>query len=147
MRVAVVGAGGIGSVFGGRLAAGGHDVWLVHRRREVVEALRRDGLRLESSDGEEHIAVQANETAAVAQALGVALPYTDPAARVRQHCQDVGASKPSMLQDMERGRPTEIDAINGAVVRAGARLGVPTPYNQALLLLVKARQEVSGRPV
>jgi ketopantoate reductase len=70
----------------------------------------------------------------------------DPAARVRKHCQDIGRSKPSMLQDIERGRPTEIDAINGAIVREGARLGVPTPYNRALLLLVKARQEVSAQP-
>jgi 2-dehydropantoate 2-reductase len=84
----------------------------------------------------------AEETAAVAAALGISLQYADPAARVRKHCQDVGRSKPSMLQDMERGRLTEIDAINGAVVREGARLGVPTPYNQALLLLVKARDEV-----
>ena len=52
-----------------------------------------------------------------------------------------------MLQDMERSRPTEIDAINGAIVREGARLGVPTPYNQALVSLVKARQEVSARRV
>jgi 2-dehydropantoate 2-reductase len=50
-----------------------------------------------------------------------------------------------MLQDMERGRPTEIDAINGAVVREGQRVGVPTPFNQALLLLVKAREDVSAR--
>jgi 2-dehydropantoate 2-reductase len=50
-----------------------------------------------------------------------------------------------MLQDMERGRPTEIDAINGAIVREGARLGVPVPFNKALLLLVKAREEVSAR--
>jgi 2-dehydropantoate 2-reductase len=49
-----------------------------------------------------------------------------------------------MLQDMERGRPTEIDAINGAVVREGERLGVPTPYNRALLQLVKAREEVQS---
>jgi 2-dehydropantoate 2-reductase len=48
-----------------------------------------------------------------------------------------------MLQDMERGRPTEIDAINGAVVREGARLGVPTPFNQALLSLVKLREDVA----
>jgi 2-dehydropantoate 2-reductase len=101
---------------------------------------------LASEAAYEWVGLVAQETAAVAQALGVALPYADPAARVRQHCQDVGPSKPSMLQDMERGRPTEIDAINGAVVRAGARLGVPTPYNQALMLLVKARQEVSARP-
>src|SRR5712692_6373815 len=62
MNVAVVGAGGIGSVFGGRLAAAGHDVWLVHRRAEVVGALRRDGLRLEGSNGEERIAVHATDT-------------------------------------------------------------------------------------
>jgi 2-dehydropantoate 2-reductase len=308
LKVAVVGAGGVGSVFGGRLVAAGHDVWLVHRRAEVVDALRRDGLRLAGPDGTEVIRVQAttdtreigpvdlvliltkapdtaaaaaaarplmgqaslavtlqnglgnletiaaalgvertlmgmtyvgaatnepgqarltaagqtfvgepdpdggisarvrsiaetfsaagmptqatdrlwemvwgklvinaalnascaltgatgqaaldspaahewlglvaDETAAVAQALGIALPYPDAAARVWQHCHDVGPSKPSMLQDVERGRPTEIAAINGAVVREGARLGIPTPYNQALLLLVKAREQVAGR--
>jgi len=305
--VAVVGAGGVGSVFGGRLGAAGHEVWLVHRRREVVEALRRDGLCLEGPDSStQRVAVHATddtrdvgsvdlvliltkstdtraaaesartlldghtlvvtlqnglgnletiaevlggertllgmtyvgaallgpgharltaagktfvgepngtrtdrverlaqslsmaglpteatdglwemvwgklvinaalnatcaltgasgesalrspaaydllglvaeETAVVASALGIRLPYADPAARVRQHCRDVGPSKPSMLQDMERGRPTEIEAINGAVVREGQRLGVPTPYNEALLLLVKAREQVSGR--
>jgi 2-dehydropantoate 2-reductase len=306
VKVAVVGAGGIGSVFGGQLALAGHDVWLIHRRREVIDALEREGLRLEGPDGDrrvpvhatddtthvgaadlvlvvtkatdtraaaeaaraligaqtlvvtlqnglgnletiaevlgaercllgmtyigatlpgpgharltatgmsflgepngalsarvEHLArafseaglptqatdrlwemvwgklvinaamnatcaltgasgeaalrseaacawlgLVAEETAAVAAALGVSLPYPDAAARVRQHCRDVGASKPSMLQDMERGRPTEIDAINGAVVREGKRLGVPTPYNEALLLLVKAREEVGRR--
>jgi 2-dehydropantoate 2-reductase len=307
VKVAVVGAGGVGGVFGGRLAAAGHDVWLVHRRREVVEALRRDGLQLDGPDGTELLTVHATddpgqigsvdlvliltksadtraaaessraligaatsvvtlqnglgnletigevlgaerallgmtylgaavvgpgnvrltapgatfigepsgapseravelarsfseaglptqatdrlldmvwgklvinaamnatcaltsasaaaalgseaarallglvaeETATVARALGFTLPYADAAVRVRQHCRDVGDSKPSMLQDMERGRPTEIDAINGAVVREGKRLGVPTPYNEALLLLVKAREEVSSRP-
>src|SRR5215211_4796619 len=59
MRVAVVGAGGVGSVFGGRLAASGHEVWLVHRRPEVVQALRRDGLLLGGPDGEERIPVRA----------------------------------------------------------------------------------------
>src|SRR5260370_19818847 len=63
MKVAVVGAGGVGSVLGGRLAAAGHEVWLVHGRREVVKALRRDGLRLESSDGEERIGVHATDDA------------------------------------------------------------------------------------
>jgi 2-dehydropantoate 2-reductase len=62
---------------------------------------------------------------------------------VLRHCKDVADAKPSMLQDMERGRPTEIDAINGAVVREGTRVGVPTPYNSALLLLVRAREDVA----
>src|SRR5258708_20181851 len=304
MKVAVVGAGGVDSVFGGRLAGAGHEGWLVHRRREVVEALRRDGLRLESADGDEIIAVHATnetteigpvdlvliltkstdtraaaeastplmghssialtlqnglgnleiiaavlghdrallgmtyvgaavtgpgrvrftparhtfigepkgvlsqraqglaqvlteaglpteatdrlwemvwgklvinaalnatcaltgasgeavlaspaayewgglvaeETAPVARALGVALPYAHPAQRRRPHCPDVGASKPSMLQDVERGRPTEIDAINGAIVREGAPLLVPPPYNQPFLLLIKPREAVA----
>ena len=305
MRVAVVGAGGVGSVFGGMLAAAGHDVWLVHRRREVVDAVRRDGLRLESPTSVERIPVQATdtpaeigpvdliviltkamdtraaaeaarplvgphtlavtlqnglgnletiaevlgadrallgmtyvgatvlgpghvrlsapgqsfigepnghlservralagtfseaglpteatdqlwsmvwaklvinaslnatcaltgangttllgspaaeewialiaeETAAVAAALRIDLPFASATERVRQHCRDIGRSKPSMLQDIERGRPTEIDAINGAVVRAGARAGVPTPFNQALWLLVRTRADVSA---
>jgi 2-dehydropantoate 2-reductase len=307
VKVAVIGAGGVGSVFGGRLAATGHDVWLVHRRPEMVEALQRGGLRLDAPDGtSEQVAVHATdrtetigpvdlvliltkstdtraaaeaaravvrphtvavtlqnglgnletiaevlgaersllgmtyvgaallgpgharltaagqsflgeangmrservealarifseaglptqatdrlwdmvwgklvinaalnatcaltgaagdtvlgseaasrwvglvgeETAAVAAALGLELPFADATARVHQHCRDIGASKPSMLQDMERGRPTEIDAINGAVVREGLRVGVPTPCNQALLLLVRAREEVAAQ--
>lgn len=306
MRVAVVGAGGIGSVFGGRLAAAGHDVCLVHRRAEVAEAIQQQrGLRLSTPSGDllipleattdptavgpvdlvlvatksydtleaaeaarplvdahtlvltlqnglgnletigkvlgaercilgmtylgaairapghavcaaagptfigeptgglservvdlartfsaadvpteatdqlwnmvwgkllinaalnatcaltgasgeealrspaasELLALVAEETARVAAALGVQLPYADAAERVRQHCRDVGSARPSMLQDMERGRRTEIDVINGAVVRAGERLGIPTPYNQALMLLVKARENVQG---
>src|SRR6266516_2875718 len=62
VKVAVVGAGGVGSVFGGRLAAAGHDVWLVHRRREVVDAVRRNGLQLEgSNDDTERIPLRATD--------------------------------------------------------------------------------------
>ncbi len=49
-------------------------------------------------------------------------------------------SKTSMLQDIERGRPTEIDALCGAVVRGGERVKVPTPINSTLLGLVKAKE-------
>jgi 2-dehydropantoate 2-reductase len=306
VKVAVVGAGGIGSVFGGRLATAGHNVWLIHRRAELVEAIRRDGLRLSTRSGDEHIPLAATldpaevgpvdlvliatksndtasaadaalplvdsatvvltlqnglgnletiahalgaehcllgmtylgasmrgpghvaftapgatfigeangrlsdrvlalaetlsaagvpteatdqlwgmvwgkliinaalnatcaltgaggtdvlgsdaarqliglvaeETARVAAALGIQLPYPDARERVLQHCRDIRDAKPSMLQDFERGRPTEIDAINGAIVREGRRLGVATPYNEALLLVVKAREQVVAR--
>jgi 2-dehydropantoate 2-reductase len=43
----------------------------------------------------------------------------------------------SMLQSLDKRTPTEIDFINGAVVRAGARNHVPTPVNQTLVALVK----------
>ncbi len=51
MRFAVIGAGGIGGYFGGRLAAGGHDVWFV-ARGDNLAALRRDGLTVESIAGD-----------------------------------------------------------------------------------------------
>jgi 2-dehydropantoate 2-reductase len=101
---------------------------------------------LNSKPASELVSCVAGETAAVASALGIQLPYADPAARVLQHCRDIGAAKPSMLQDVERRRPTEIDAINGAIVREGTRLGIPTPYNHALLLLVRATEELYSRP-
>ncbi len=81
----------------------------------------------------------ANEVAAVAHAKGIALPFADAAAEARRVAAATAANLSSMLQDVLRGAPTEIDAINGAVVREGARLGVPTPANETLLRLVAAR--------
>jgi 2-dehydropantoate 2-reductase len=301
VKIAVIGAGGIGSLFGGRLAATGHTVWLVHRRPDIVEALRRGGLHLDaeriavhattrteeigpvdlvlvltksvdtaaaaasaqwlldrstvvltlqnglgnletlgavlgaerlllgmtyhgatldgpgrarhtavgqtfvgepggtltprvqriataftdaglptdatdqvwslawgklivnaamnatcaltrasgsdilgSESAREWVGLVAHEAAAVAAGLGIDLPYPDAAVRVWQHCETVGPAKPSMLQDFQRGRLTEIDAINGAIVREGDRLGIATPCNRALLLLVRAYQDVGG---
>lgn len=51
-----------------------------------------------------------------------------------------GDLKPSMLQDLERGRPTEIDFINGYVVELGRRLGVPVPVNAAIVEVVHAME-------
>ena len=45
--------------------------------------------------------------------------------------------KTSMLQSLERGLTTEVDFINGAVVRAGRACGVPTPVNETLVACVK----------
>ena len=61
-------------------------------------------------------------------------------------------NKPSMLQHIEKGRRTEIDSINGALAREGKAAGVPTPFNEAIALLMKGRekrrmQEVSGQPI
>jgi 2-dehydropantoate 2-reductase len=80
----------------------------------------------------------AREAAAVAHARGVVLPFADPAAYVRQVAQATARNHSSMLQDVLRGVPTEIDAINGAVVREGERLGVPTPVNRTLWQLVRS---------
>ncbi len=81
----------------------------------------------------------ANEVAEVARAKEIALPFPDAAAEARRVARATASNLSSMLQDVLRGAPTEIDAINGAVVREGARLGVPTPANEALLRLFAAR--------
>ncbi len=54
---------------------------------------------------------------------------------------ELGAdSKSSMAFDLESGHPSEIDHINGAVVAFGRRTGTPTPYNDAMVRLVKAKE-------
>lgn len=52
----------------------------------------------------------------------------------------------SMLQDILHGRRTEIDYLNGAVVAAGRRLGIPTPYNACLSDLIRFRESVARLP-
>lgn len=77
------------------------------------------------------------EAVAVAQAAGVALDEGDIAGHV-QVTLDMGPVKTSMWQDIEHGRPTEIDFLNGFVVRQGEKLGVPVPVNAVLTTLVHA---------
>jgi 2-dehydropantoate 2-reductase len=49
----------------------------------------------------------------------------------------MGSQKSSTAQDMARSKPSEIDHLNGFIVRRGQALGVPTPVNQAMFSLVK----------
>ncbi|HDN78893.1 MAG TPA: 2-dehydropantoate 2-reductase [Chloroflexi bacterium] len=81
------------------------------------------------------------EAVEVARAKGIKLPYEDPQERVKEVCRATAANRSSMLQDVLRGARTEIDVINGAVVKEGERLGVPTPINRTLVALVKAIEE------
>lgn len=78
------------------------------------------------------------EGIAVAKAEGVKLSYADPEGPWLKAAEGLPAEfKTSMLQSLEKGTKTEIDFINGAVVRAGARCGIPTPVNQALVACIK----------
>lgn len=84
------------------------------------------------------------EAVAVAEARGVELTYDDPVAVVREVAQKTATNRSSMLQDFDRKRRSEIDVINGAVVEAGRKLGIPTPYNRAVTLLVRTMDQVHG---
>jgi 2-dehydropantoate 2-reductase len=83
-----------------------------------------------------------DEAFAVAQAESVALPWSDAAAYrstfYGRLVPSTAGHRSSMLQDIERGRPTEIDAINGEVAARGAARGIPTPVNATLTRLVRA---------
>jgi len=78
------------------------------------------------------------EAVRVARAKGIGLPYDNPQRRVREVCLATAENLSSMLQDVLRRRPTEIEVINGAIVREAARFGIPTPVNRLLVQLVKA---------
>jgi len=80
----------------------------------------------------------AREAAAVAVAQGISLPFPDPVVAAETIARRTAANRSSMLQDVQRGTPTEIDAICGAIVTTGENINVPTPINRTLWQLVKA---------
>ena len=82
------------------------------------------------------------EAQAVAEALGVRFAI-DVDKRI-DGAAEVGAHKTSMLQDLERGRPMEIDALLGAVVELGALTGHAMPLCAAVLALVRERARIAG---
>jgi 2-dehydropantoate 2-reductase len=79
------------------------------------------------------------EIMAVTAAKGIRLPTPDLPAKIKAHCRRK-FNRPSMLQHVEAGRRTEIDALNGALLREAAAQGVAMPYNEALVALLKGRE-------
>jgi 2-dehydropantoate 2-reductase len=77
------------------------------------------------------------EAAQVARRKGVHIEE-DPIEKVRKAAEATRENRSSMGQDFDHRRRTEIDAINGAVVREAQALGIPAPFNQAVTDLVKA---------
>lgn len=77
-----------------------------------------------------------DELLAVVAAKGIVLTDPDIRATVKAHCWSK-FSRPSMLQHIHAGKRTEIDALNARIVEEGAALGIPTPYNAALVALLK----------
>jgi 2-dehydropantoate 2-reductase len=81
-----------------------------------------------------HRAVE--EAHRVAMQKGIRLAYPDPLQKVDSVCEATAANISSMLQDLRHGKKTEIDFINGAVVKEGRILGMALPINQALVDLI-----------
>src|SRR5438093_389915 len=86
-----------------------------------------------------------DEVLAVARAAGVVLPGVDDrksgmAAAIELATQMADAFS-STAQDLNRGQPTEVDALNGYISRRGEELGIPVPVNHALFTLVKLAEQ------
>ena len=92
----------------------------------------------------ELVSETAREAVAVAQALGYDIDEEERVSYIHQLLERAGPTRGSMLQDFEAGRRTEIDVINGAVVRAADEAGVPVPINRAFVALVKGWESMRG---
>ena len=80
----------------------------------------------------------ARETAEVAAAEHVHLPFSNPVSAVEDVARKTAKNHSSMFQDVRRGAPTEIDAICGAVTKRAEFHGIDTPYNRTCWQLVRA---------
>lgn len=85
------------------------------------------------------------EAIEVAKAEGVQLPPDDLVIRAMKVAELTAENKSSMLQDVERGKRTEVDAICGEIVRRGLARGVDTPVNLSLSALVRGIEHATVR--
>ncbi len=123
-------------------------VWeklLINAGINPVTALTRAPNRviIEDPDARDLAVKAVLEGKAVAEKLGVKLPH-DPVESMLRVAKLTGSNYSSMLQDILRGRRTEVDWINGAIVKLGSKLGVPTPVNEALTMLVRCLEKWSN---
>lgn len=98
----------------------------------------RNGELLERPSAREWMGRLATETAQTAGAEKIILPFDDPVFFAEEVARKTSANHSSMLQDVLRNAPTEIDAICGAVVRAAQKHNIETPANRLCWDLVKA---------
>ncbi|MCX7927591.1 MAG: 2-dehydropantoate 2-reductase [Candidatus Omnitrophica bacterium] len=81
------------------------------------------------------------EAVKVCRRKKIKLLFEDPLSKVEAVCEATATNISSMLQDVLRKKRTEIDAINGVIVRLGQELNVPVPVNSMLVSLVKTLEE------
>jgi 2-dehydropantoate 2-reductase len=94
--------------------------------------------RLIEFDGTREVLRSAvQEAVRIVKRKRIKLSYDDPIQKVESVCRATAANVSSMLQDVLNRKRTEIDFINGAIVRQGKSLGIPTPVNDVLTNLVK----------
>jgi 2-dehydropantoate 2-reductase len=126
------------------------ELWVKLLRNCALNAISalgraRYGQIAQSPDAKKLIEHIVDEVLAVAHAAGVVLPGIDDRRSGMTAAMELAMQMSDALsstgQDLSRGRPTEIDALNGYITRRGAQLGIPAPVNHALFTLVKLSEQ------
>ncbi len=107
----------------------------------------RNGDLPSTQEGRKLISEVVQECKKIIDAKAIQLIFDDPEARVLAVCEGTAPNLNSMLQDVIAGRRTEIDFINGALAVEGEKLGVETPVNRTLTLLIKMLEGTAGSRV
>jgi 2-dehydropantoate 2-reductase len=127
------------------------ELWLKLLRNCALNAISalghaRYGEIARNADAKQLMKQIVDEVLALAHAAGIALPGVNDResgmAAAMELATQMADAFSSTAQDLNRGRSTEIDALNGYVARRGAELGVATPVNHALFTLVKLAEQV-----
>lgn len=105
----------------------------------------KNGTLLESPAAKKLMGMAAREAAQVARSQGVDLNHPDPAQAAEGVAAATAENLSSMLQDIRRGAPTEIEVLSAEVVRQAKALDVPTPANQILTLLIQAKVDLARK--
>lgn len=121
----------------------GPEIWMkaiVNASINPITALvrRENGCICQQRELHELSKAVCQECTKAAEANGIALGRGDPFAKVLEVARMTARNRSSMLQDVERGKRTEIDAMNGALAEAGESCGLNMPVNRALWSLVRS---------
>jgi len=104
----------------------------------LTAVTRLNNGKLTEFEGTKRILREAvTEATKVAKRKRIKLIYDDPLAKVEAVCEATSANISSMLQDVLRKKRTEIDFLNGVIVRQAQELGIQAPVNSLLVDLVK----------
>src|SRR5665648_1025201 len=97
----------------------------------------KNGRLMDYPEIEQLLELAVREAMKVAESKGIKLSFADPVEHTKNICKATAANKSSMLQDIMKGNKTEIEMINGAIVKEGKSLEIDTPVNLVLTNIIK----------
>ncbi len=101
----------------------------------------RNGYLLENPILEKNVENVCKESTSVANAYGIKLSYQDLVNKTKEVIRETSENYSSMLQSVRKGKKTEIDSINGALVNIGRTYSIDVPLNEILVFLIKTFSE------